>query len=85
MKVWTEGRMLWTRTIGSTVCGQSIDSLLFYPVAFYGILDNATLGSLMVFNVLFKIGVEVAFTPLTYLVVNGLKRAEGVDTFDTDI
>lgn len=85
MKVWTEGRMLWTRTIGSTVCGQSIDSLLFYPVAFYGILDNTTLGSLMVFNVLFKIGVEVAFTPLTYLVVNGLKRAEGVDTFDTDI
>lgn len=85
MKVWTEGRMLWTRTIGSTICGQTIDSLLFYPVAFYGILDNTTLGSLMVFNVLFKIGVEVAFTPLTYLVVNGLKRAEGVDTFDTDI
>lgn len=85
MKVATEGRHLWMRTIGSTICGQSIDSLLFYPVAFYGILDNATLASLMVFNVLFKIGVEVAFTPLTYAVVNGLKRAEGVDTFDTGI
>jgi len=84
MKVWSQGRHLWMRTIGSTICGQSIDSLLFYPVAFYGILDNATLASLMVFNVLFKIGVEVAFTPLTYAVVNGLKRAEGVDTYDTD-
>lgn len=84
MKVWTEGRMLWTRTIGSTICGQSIDSLLFYPIAFYGVMDNKTLGALMVFNVVFKIGVEVLFTPMTYLVVNKLKRAEGLDTFDRD-
>lgn len=84
MKVLTEGRMLWTRTIGSTLCGQSIDSLLFYPVAFYGIMDNKTLGALMVFNVLFKIGVEVLFTPLTYWVVAKLKKAEGIDTFDRD-
>lgn len=83
MKVWSQGRHLWMRTIGSTICGQGIDSLLFYPIAFYGLLDNATLASLMVFNVVFKIGVEVVFTPLTYAVVNGLKRAEGVDTFDT--
>lgn len=83
MKVRSEGRHLWMRTIGSTICGQSIDSLLFYPIAFYGLLDNATLTALMAFNVLFKIGVEVAFTPLTYAVVNGLKRAEGVDTYDT--
>ncbi len=82
MKLWTEGRMLWTRTIGSTICGQSIDSLLFYPIAFYGIMDNKTLGALMVFNLLFKIGVEVIFTPLTYWVVNKLKKAEGIDTFD---
>lgn len=74
--------MLWTRTIGSTICGQSIDSLLFYPIAFYGIMDNNTLGALMVFNVVFKIGVEVAFTPLTYWVVGKLKKAEGIDTFD---
>lgn len=85
MKLMTEGRMLWTRTIGSTICGQSIDSLLFYPIAFYGIMDDHTLGAIMAFNVLFKISVEVLFTPLTYLVVNGLKRAEGVDTFDRDI
>lgn len=84
MKVWTGGRMLWTRTIGSTICGQSIDSLLFYPIAFYGIMDNRTLGALMVFNVLFKIGVEVAFTPLTYFVVGRLKRAEGMDFYDRD-
>lgn len=82
MKLWTNGRMLWTRTIGSTVCGQSVDSLLFYPIAFYGLMDNKTLGALMVFNVVFKIGVEVLFTPLTYLVVNKLKKAEGLDTFD---
>lgn len=84
MKVWTNGRLLWTRTIGSTMCGQSVDSLLFYPIAFYGIMDNATLGALMLFNVVFKIGVEVLFTPLTYLVVNKLKKVEGIDTFDRD-
>ena len=85
MKVWTQGRMLWTRTIGSTICGQSIDSLLFYPIAFYGIMDNKTLGALMVFNVVFKISLEVVFTPLTYLAVNKLKKAEGIDTFDRDV
>ena len=83
--IWSEGRHLWMRTIGSTICGQGIDSLLFYPIAFYGLLDDQTLASLMAFNVVFKIGVEVAFTPLTYAVVNGLKRAEGVDTYDRDI
>lgn len=82
MKVWTEGRMLWARTIGSTICGQAIDSLLFYPIAFYGIMDHATLAALMVFNVLFKIGVEVLFTPLTYFVVGRLKKAEGIDVYD---
>ena len=84
MKVWTQGRMLWTRTIGSTICGQSIDSLLFYPIAFYGIMDNKTLGALMVFNVVFKISLEVVFTPLTYLAVNKLKKAEGIDAYDHD-
>jgi uncharacterized integral membrane protein (TIGR00697 family) len=84
MKVWTQGRKLWTRTIGSTICGQAIDSVLFYPVAFYGIMDNKTLGALMVFNVLFKIGVEVLFTPVTYWVVAKLKAAEGMDVFDTN-
>lgn len=82
MKVLTQGRHLWMRTIGSTVVGQFVDSLIFYPLAFYGIWTHQALAAVMVFNLLFKIGVEVAFTPLTYWVVARLKRAEGVDTYD---
>ncbi len=82
MKVFTEGKYLWTRTIGSTIFGQAVDSAIFYPVAFYGIWSNASLVSVMVFNLFFKIGVEVAFTPLTYWVVARLKKAEGIDVFD---
>ena len=82
MKVWTGGKHLWTRTIGSTICGQGVDSLLFYPIAFAGIWDNSTLFKVSVFNWVFKVGIEVLFTPLTYLVVNWLKRAENEDYFD---
>jgi hypothetical protein len=82
MKVWTQGRRLWTRTIGSTLAGEGVDSLLFYPIAFYGIWSHQTLVAVMVFNYLCKVGVEVAFTPVTYAVVGALKRAEGVDTYD---
>ena len=84
MKLWTEGRHLWTRTIGSTICGQGIDSMIFYPLAFYGIWTHDTLLAVMVFNLLFKVGVEVAFTPVTYLVVGALKRAEDEDFYDRD-
>jgi queuosine precursor transporter len=83
MKVWTRGRWLWTRTIGSTVCGQAADSLLFYPLAFYGTWTNEALTSVILFNFAFKLGVEVLFTPVTYWVVGRLKRAEGVDVYDT--
>lgn len=82
MKLWTEGRHLWTRTIGSTICGQGIDSVIFYPLAFYGIWEGQTLASVMLFNFLFKVGVEVVFTPVTYFVVGRLKRAEDIDTYD---
>lgn len=82
MKVWTQGKHLWTRTIGSTICGQGVDSLLFYPIAFYGIWTNQALLAVIAFNFVMKVSVEVLFTPLTYFVVNRLKRAEGVDTFD---
>lgn len=82
MKVWTEGRHLWTRTVGSTICGQGADSLIFYPVAFYGIWTNDALLAVVAFNFLFKVGIEVLFTPVTYAVVGWLKRSEGVDTFD---
>ena len=82
LKVWTHGRRLWLRTIGSTTVGQAADSLLFYPIAFYGIWTHDALAAVMVFNLLFKIGVEVLFTPVTYAVVGALKRAERLDVYD---
>ena len=84
LKLLTAGKHLWTRTIGSTLCGQFVDSLLFYPIAFYGIWTQDALISVMVFNLAFKISIEVLFTPGTYLVVGWLKKAEGVDVFDHD-
>ncbi len=84
MKVWSEGKHLWMRTIGSTIVGQGADSLLFYPIAFAGIWEGATLLKVIAFNCVFKILVEVCFTPITYLVVNKLKRIEGVDHYDRD-
>jgi queuosine precursor transporter len=84
MKIWTAGKWLWTRTIGSTVVGQGVDSLLFYPIAFGGIWTFDTLLAVILFNWGFKIMVEVVMTPVTYLVVNRLKRAENEDHYDTD-
>ena len=86
MKVTTGGRHLWARTIGSTVVGQGVDSLIFYPLAFLGAAGWTT-G--LVVTVLFtqwalKVGWEVLLTPVTYAVVGWLKRAEGVDAFDAD-
>jgi uncharacterized integral membrane protein (TIGR00697 family) len=82
MKVWTKGRHLWTRTIGSTVVGQGIDSLLFYPLAFYGVLDNATLVTVLLTQWVLKVAWEALLTPATYAVVGFLKRREGVEVFD---
>jgi uncharacterized integral membrane protein (TIGR00697 family) len=82
MKLLTGGRWLWMRAWGSTVCGQAVDSALFYPVAFYGIWSHDALLAVMGFNFAFKVLVEILFTPLTYVIVNGLKRAENVDTYD---
>lgn len=86
MKVWTEGRHLWTRTIGSTVVGQGVDSLLFYPLAFYGAPDwpVAALGAVMLSQFLLKVSWEALLTPITYWVVGTLKRREGIDVFDRD-
>ncbi|MGH8561603.1 MAG: queuosine precursor transporter, partial [Nevskiales bacterium] len=84
MKLWTNGRYLWTRTIGSTVCGQGVDSLIFYPLAFYGLWTGEALVAVVMFNFVFKVMVEVVFTPVTYFVVNRLKRAEAVDTYDAN-
>jgi len=82
MKIWTQGKLLWARTIGSTVAGQGIDSLIFYPLAFYGILDNATLVTVLLTQWGLKVGWEALLTPVTYVVVGWLKRREGVDVYD---
>lgn len=82
MKLWTGGRMLWTRTIGSTVVGQGVDSLIFYPIAFWGIWSNEQVLTVMLTNWLLKVMWEAALTPVTYVVVNTLKRREGMDLFD---
>ena len=82
MKMWTQGRMLWTRTIGSTIFGQGVDSLLFYPIAFFGIWSNGQLLTVMLTNWGLKILWEVALTPVTYAAVGWLKRREGIDMYD---
>jgi hypothetical protein len=84
MKVLTKGRMLWTRTIGSTVFGQAVDSIIFYPVAFLGIWTTEAVLTVMVTNWALKVVWEAVLTPVTYVVVNRLKTAEGVDLFDID-
>ena len=82
MKIWTRGRHLWTRTIGSTVAGQGVDSLIFYPLAFYGLWDNATLVAVLLTQWALKVAWEALLTPVTYAVVGFLKRREGVDVYD---
>jgi uncharacterized integral membrane protein (TIGR00697 family) len=86
MKIATRGRWLWTRTIGSTIFGEGVDSLLFYPLAFWGsgLIPNERLPEIMLAQFLGKVGVEVVFTPVTYKVVGWLKRAEREDYYDRD-
>ena len=85
MKIFTEGKYLWTRTVGSTVVGQLIDTVLVITVIFAGIHDFPTMLNLMFTGYIFKVAYEAAATPLTYLVVNTLKRAEGVDVYDAEV
>ena len=84
MKIMTAGKWLWTRTIGSTIAGEAVDSALFYPLAFYGagIIPDEKLPLVMVAQFFAKVGVEVAFTPVTYKIVGWLKRAENEDYYD---
>jgi uncharacterized integral membrane protein (TIGR00697 family) len=84
MKVWTAGRHLWTRTIGSTVVGQGVDSLIFYPLAFLGAAGwtNELVLQVLVTQWVLKIAWEALLTPFTYAVVGFLKRREGVDVYD---
>jgi hypothetical protein len=84
MKVATQGRWLWTRTIGSTIAGEAVDSALFYPLAFYGagIIPDDKLPLVMAAQFVTKVGVEIVFTPLTYRIVGFLKRVEQEDHYD---
>lgn len=84
MKVWTEGRFLWSRIIGSTVIGQGVDSLIFYPLAFLGASgwSSSLVLKVLVTQWVLKVTWEAVLTPLTYIVVGYLKKREGVDVFD---
>jgi uncharacterized integral membrane protein (TIGR00697 family) len=86
MKVWTRGKALWSRTIGSTVVGQGLDSVIFYPLAFYGLAGwpPELLWQVVLSQWAIKTAWEALLTPFTYLVIGWLKRREGVDIYDTD-
>jgi uncharacterized integral membrane protein (TIGR00697 family) len=84
MKIWTRGRWLWTRIVGSTVCGELVDSVIFYFVAFYGRIPQPQLIGLMFTQYALKSGWEIIAAPLTYRIVSFLKKAEREDYYDTD-
>jgi queuosine precursor transporter len=84
LKVATQGRFLWLRTIGSTIVAQAVDSLVFYPLAFLGIWEPRTVLQIMCMNYLMKVGIEICNTPVVYLVVRILKKAEAEDFYDVN-
>jgi uncharacterized integral membrane protein (TIGR00697 family) len=82
LKIRTKGKYLWVRTIGSTLFGELFDTLLFITIAFWGIFPMQVIISLLISNYILKVGLEVLFTPFTYLIVNKLKKAEHEDYYD---
>jgi len=84
MKVFTTGKFLWMRTIGSTIAGEAADSIIFYPIAFYGFWPNDLLITVMITNYVLKVSWEVIATPVTYKVIGFLKRKEHEDYYDKD-
>lgn len=83
MKLLTKGKFLWVRTIGSTIVGEGVDTFSFILVASaLGVFPWSLFWSLTITNYIFKVGIEAAVTPMTYWVMNRLKKAEGVDIFD---
>ena len=85
LKVLTKGKNLWIRTILSTVVGEGFDSVIFIMISFWGTMDNSVVLKMILFQYLFKVAYEVLFTPLTYVFVKAVKKAEGIDTFDYDV
>ena len=84
MKIATEGKWLWTRTVGSTLVGELLDSAIFVSVAFIGVLSSSLIVPLIISNYVFKVAVEVVFTPLTYAIVGYLKSRDKSDVYDRD-
>ena len=84
MKIWSEGRNLWQRTIGSTMVGELVDSVLFYSIAFYGIWETNTLIAVITAQYVLKTSWEILMTPVTYKIVAFLKRVENEDYYDRD-
>jgi len=82
MKIWTKGKWLWMRTIGSTVVGELLDTIFFCSIAFYGQIPLKLLFIVILSNYVFKVGVEILFTPITYSIVKFLKRREKSDVYD---
>jgi queuosine precursor transporter len=85
VKIWTGGRFLWVRTIGSTIFGEGVDTLIFNVIAFAGVFATPYLVSIMISAYVLKVAYEIIATPLTYLIVGGLKRAEKFDMFDNNL
>jgi queuosine precursor transporter len=82
MKIKSKGKSLWKRTIGSTLVGEGIDTMLFATIAFFGTMPTEIFIALIVSNYVFKVGIEILFTPATYAIVNFLKKEEQKDVFD---
>ena len=81
----TKGKKLWIRTILSTLVGEGLDSIIFVTISFWGTMDNSTVLHMILYQYLFKVIYEALFTPVTYAVVNWLKRKEGIDVYDHDV
>ncbi len=85
MKVWMNGQKLWMRTIGSTIVGEGVDTIVFFAIAFTGVMSFGAMLATGLSVYLFKVIYEIIATPMTYKIINYLKRAEGIDVYDRDI
>lgn len=82
LKIWMKGKKLWVRTIGSTIVWEFLDTIIFVMIAFYWVFWNDLLLTIILSNYIFKIGIEILFTPFTYLIVNKVKKIEWIDYYD---
>ena len=82
LKVATKGKKLWVRTILSTIVGEGLDSVIFIVISFWGTMENSVVLKMILFQYLFKVLYEAIFTPVTYLAVKAVKKAEGIDVYD---